>query len=426
MAEIQPFRGLHYAPARLSAQVLAPPFDVIDEPLREQLLAASSYNVVRIDKGPAEHDESWYEQAAATKATWLREGILEQDDTPAFYGYRQVFQVDSQERERIGFIAAVRLQPWGQGIHPHEHTRASDRADRLRHMQALSAQMSPVFGLFSDPQGEVEPLLSCPGDPLLAETQIDGVTHSFWRITDPQTLAALQSFLAPREIVIADGHHRYETALAYQTERRAAEGDPAEIRPYDYVMMYLTRAEAPGLTILPTHRLLLGEEAVDEEALLHALHTDFELRPLWDKARWRQALAEAAQGSVALGLVLPHMGTFVLRLRDAARLAAAAPEAPPELRSLDVTILQKLILEPLMDISAESLAAGERVHYTIDAHQAIAAVARGEAQAAFLLNPTSVQQVWQAACHGLTMPQKSTYFYPKLLTGLVFRPLDAV
>lgn len=424
MPEIQPFRGLRYAASRLAAEVLAPPFDVIDEEMRARLLRGSPYNVVRIDKGPAGHGAGWYREAAATKQEWLRAGILERDETPALYGYRQVFQVDGEERVRVGFIAAVRLHPWGQGIHPHERTRTGDRADRLMHMRAVSAQMSPVFGLYSDAAGDTETFLRCPEEPLLAGAEIEGVSQSFWRITDVTAMQSLQQFLAQREIVIADGHHRYETALAYQAERRAAEGDPPETRPYDYVMMYLTRAEAPGLTILPTHRLVTGVGALDEEELLHGLHADFEMRPLWNKALWQQGLADAGHGSVALGLVLPNMGAFVLRLRDVRRLAAAAPEAAPELRNLDVTVLQRLILEPLLGISPESLAAGDGVAYTVDAAEAMSAVERGEARAAFLLNPTTVQQVWQAACHGLTMPQKSTYFYPKLLTGLVFRPLD--
>ena len=426
MPEIRAFRGLRYAPDHLAAKTLAPPFDVIDEAARRRLLAGSPYNVVRIDKGPQGHGESWYREAAELKAEWLAAGILQRDETPALYGYRQVFVVDGQERERIGLIAAMRLQPWGRGIHPHERTRTGDRADRLMHMRALGANMSPVFGLYSDPKGETDPLLRVPSDALLLEAEIEGVRQSFWRIGDGETVAALQALLAQRDIVIADGHHRYETALAYQAERRAAEGDPDSPQPYDYVMMYLTRAEAPGLAILPTHRIVRGEQELDQESLLHSLHADFELRPLWNRALWQQALAQAARDSVALGLALPDMGAFVLRLRDPDRLAAIAPEAPQELRRLDVTVLEKLLLEPLMGISPQSLAAGERVSYSIDADAAMAAVAAHEAQAAILLNPTTVDQVWQAACHGVTMPQKSTYFYPKLLTGLVFHPLVAM
>ncbi len=425
MPEIRPFRGLRYAPTHLAAEVLAPPFDVIDGQGRQRLLEASPHNVVRIDKGPQGHDESWYAQAAEIKAQWLQDGILQQDDTPALYGYRQVYTVDGQERQRLGLIAAVRLQPWGRGIHPHELTRTGDRADRLKHMRALGANMSPVFGLYSDPEGETDALLQREGEPLLMDAELDGVAQSFWRITDAAAVAGLQRFLAQSEVVIADGHHRYETALAYQAERRAAEGDPEGIQAYDYVMMYLTRAEAPGLTILPTHRIIVGAQELNQESLLHELHVDFEMRPLWDRSHWQQALAEAAGDGVALALVLPDMGAYILRLRDRNRLGILAPDAPPELRSLDVTVLQKLILGPLLGISAQSLAAGEGVSYTIDAHAAMAAVDARQAQAAFLLNATTVAQVWQAASHGMTMPQKSTYFYPKLLTGLVFYPLLA-
>lgn len=423
MTEIRAFRGLSYAPTYLAPKVLAPPFDVIDQAARDRLLAASPYNVVRIDKGPEGHDEGWYAEAAEIKARWLADRVLTQSLEPALYGYRQEFSVGNQVRSRVGLIAAVRLMPWGQGIHPHERTRTGDRRDRLLHMRAVQAQMSPVFGIYSDPEGTTELLLTQPAGGALLTGSIDGVFHTFWRIGDPAMIAEARSLFRGRDIVIADGHHRYETALAYQAERRAAEGESRAIRPYDYVMMYLARAEAPGLTILPTHRIIVGAQELDQEAFLHGLHAHFELRPLWDRLGWAEIVAEASRGSVAFGLALPDMGAYVLRLRDPSRLSAIAPDAPPEAQRLDVTALETQILEPLLGISAASLAAGERVSYTIDADAAMQAVATRQAQAAFLLNPTTVEQVWQVASRGLTMPQKSTYFYPKPLTGLIFHPL---
>jgi uncharacterized protein (DUF1015 family) len=424
MPEIKPFRGLRFSPAHLAPEVLAPPFDVIDEPTRQRLLDGSPHNVVRIDKGPQGHDEAWYQEAADTKARWIDTGILAQDETPALYGYRQLLTLDGVEHERTGLIAAVRLQSWGQGIHPHERTRTGDRADRLMHMRAVHANMSPVFGIFRDPEAVIEGLLAPPDELLLDQAKVDSVAQSFWRIDDPAAVALLCCLMSERDIVIADGHHRYETALAYQAERRQAEGDPAGDQPYDYVMMYLTRAEAPGLCILPTHRIIHGDGELDQERLLHSLHAEFDIRPLWNPGNWAQLLSMAAQDTVALGLALRDMGNYVLQLRDPERLRALAPGLPQELARLDVTILENLILGPHLGISAESLAAGERVTYTVDAEVALEAIKSRQAQAAFLLNSTSVDQIWQVATHGMTMPQKSTYFYPKLLTGLVIYPLD--
>ncbi len=425
MPEIQPFRGLRFSQEHLAPDVLAPPFDVIDEATRHSLLDRSPHNVVRIDKGPQGHDASWYQEAAQIKAQWIEDGVLVQDETPAFYGYRQRFTLDEVAYERVGLIGAVRLQPWGQGIHPHERTRTGDRADRLLHMRAVAANMSPVFGIYRDPDGVIEVLLAPPDELLLEEVVVDGVTQSFWRIDDPAALSALSGLLSERDIVIADGHHRYETALTYQAERRQADGDPPDTQPYDYVMMYLTRAEAPGLRILPTHRVIQGPE-VDQESLLHKLHADFDIRPLWNPENWAHILSVAAEDTVALGLSLPDMGNYVLQMRDPGGLRSVNPDLPQELLRLDVTVLERLILEPHLGISIESLAAGERVTYTVDAEAALQAVKSRQAQAAFLLNPTTIDQTWQVATHGMTMPQKSTYFYPKLLTGLVIYPLASV
>ncbi len=425
MPEIQPFRGLRFSDTHLAPEVLAPPFDVIDETARQRLLDGSPHNIVRIDKGPQGHDEDWYQEAAEIKSQWIEAGVLVRDETPALYGYRQRFSLDGQEYERTGLIGAVRLQPWGQGIHPHERTRTGDRADRLMHMRAVRANMSPVFGIYRDPDGTIETLLAPPSGLLLDEAEVDGVEQSFWRIDDPAALALLSCLIGERDVVIADGHHRYETALAYQAERRQADGNPSQDQPYDYVMMYLTRAEAPGLRILPTHRVIHGVGELDQERLLHSLHADFDIRPLWNPENWAHILSVAAQDTVALGLAMRDMGTFILQLRDPGRLRVVAPDLPPELLRLDVSVLEKLILGPHLEISVESLAAGERVTYTVDAEAALEAVKSHQAQVAFLLNPTTVDQIWQVATHGMTMPQKSTYFYPKLLTGLVIYPLES-
>jgi len=425
LPQILPFSGIRYADDHLSREVLAPPFDVIDEEQR-RALASHPYNIVRLDKRPLGQDDSWYARAAALKDRWLTEGVLQRDASPAFYGYQQTFTVHDTPLTRTGFLARVRLAPWGQGIFPHERTRTGDRDDRLKLTRTMRANLSPVFGLYGDPEGTIDALLGVPEHPLPDHVSLDGIGHTFWRIEDPSTIRALQESLEQRDLVIADGHHRYETALAYQAECRAQGPAGAGPQAYDFVLMYLTNARAPGLVILPTHRVI-HQVHVDPELLLHALHNDFDIYPLWDRANVMRTLQDAARDTVALVMATRDMGVFMLRLKSAAR-ESGAPTASPDtvVHSLDVAVLQERILEPHLGISREALAASSNVTYTTNAVEALQQVSDGEAELAFLLNPTSVDQVWQVAMAGLAMPQKSTFFYPKLLTGLVVNPLDVL
>jgi uncharacterized protein (DUF1015 family) len=421
--EILPFAGIRYSDSLFSADVLAPPFDVYGEELRRSLIARSEHNVVLLDKGPEGHDGNWYTQAATLKERWLADGILHQDVIPAFYGYRQVFSLQSVLHTRTGFVAAVRLAQWGQGIFPHERTRSGDRADRLQLTRAMRTNMSSVFGLYRDADGTIDSLLPIPEGPLLDRVLVDDVEHTFWRIDDPAQIRSLQEQLATRDVVIADGHHRYETALAYQAESGRSAGDPGKPISSDYVMMYLTNACAPGLVILPTHRMV-SAGGVNQEALLNALGASFEIYPLWNQDRVAEALRQAAEGSVALAMATQSMGTFVLRLKSPSPLTAAAVSPETLLQSLDVVVLQERILEPLLGISQVTLAASTGVTYTTDAPFALRQVRDRQMDLAFILNATTTDQVWHVASSGLAMPQKSTFFYPKLLTGLVINPLD--
>ncbi len=425
MPEIRPFAGIRFSDGVLSKDVLAPPFDVISEEDRIGLAARSPHNIVLLDKGPAGHDAAWYDQAAVLKEQWLSEGVLEKDNQPAFYGYRQRFDVSGGTLVRTGFLAAVRLSPWGAGIHPHERTRTGDRADRLNLTRAMRANLSPVFGLYRDPDGLIDAHLCPPSSLLLDDVSLDGVSHTFWRIDDPGQIQRLRELMASQDIVIADGHHRYETALAYQKERGATTEAVDGPGPHDYVMMYLTNASSSGLVILPTHRII-SLPGLDQERLLYDLARTFDIYPVWDQTGLGAILAAAAEGSVTMAMATPDMGTFLLRMK--AKDSAHDPEmltADDILHGLDVMVLQERILEPLLGISREALAASANVSYTIDAEQALQAVQSGQAQLAFVLNATTTDQVWRAATAGVAMPQKSTYFFPKLLTGLVISPLDS-
>ncbi len=422
MVTVLPFHGLRYAPELVAASLFAPPYDVIDPRQRLAHLAGNPNNIVHIDLGP-DQDPAWYAEAARIRDRWLAERVLLREPQPALYGYQQHFAVGDKPYVRTGLLGTVRLAEWGRGIHPHERTRVGPRQDRLNLMRALRAQSSPVFGMYRDPSDEIGRWLTPPAQPDVDVTDAEGVRHLFWPITDGAALGALTAALARRDVVIADGHHRYETALAYRAERRAAEGNPGEQRPYDAVLMYLTSAESDGLRILAAHRVVHAPIA-DPQALLNALRADFDLLALESAAHLSAAVTQTAPGEIAFGLCLGRAGAWLLKLRDRAAAQRHAGGLPAEIATLDVVALQDMILAPHLGISAQALAHDDSVSYTVNAEEACESVHAGRAQAAFILNPTRIDQVWHAALKGVTMPQKSTYFWPKLLTGLVLNPLD--
>jgi len=430
MVDVAPMRGLRYSREFADERVLAPPYDVIGPELQRRLLDQSPFNVVRLILGADPTDTEWHARAAETLARWIADGVLVRDIRPVLYGYQQRYlDPEGCTRTRTGLIGRVRLSPYGGAIHRHEHTRIGPRVDRLRLTRAVRANLSPVFGLYRDPRAELSGLLVPPHDPLDPNLLFDvvddeGVRQILWRICDLDTMTALTAGLADRDVIIADGHHRYETALAYQAERREAEGDPPEAQAYDYVLMYLAAAEDPGLCVLPTHRIVTTPQSIDVPRLLAALEEDFELTRVSDGTPLSMAAEAAQDHTVAIGACFGGAERWVLRLRDLARAHQGRRDPDVELAELDVTVLQSLILDRRLGIDAEALARTDQVAYTIDEHEACARVATGEAQAAFILNPTRLEQVWRAATRGLTMPQKSTYFYPKLATGLVINPLD--
>lgn len=406
MVTVRPFRGLRYA-APQDAKLYAPPYDVIDAELRQTLLARSAHNIVHLDLGPMPPDEGWYAQAADTLRAWLAGRFLRRDEEPAFYGYCQAFTWAKRRYVRSGFFGRVKLEPWGRGIHRHELTRNQPKADRLRLMRALNMQTSPVFGLFEDPEGAVAAILSGPAGPgadLVEVADDDGVEHRLWAIRDADNVAGLQRALAQSEVVIADGHHRYETALALSAERRATSG-PSDA---DDVLMCLVPRNDSGLLVLPTHRVVRASP-LQGEALLTALRQRFAV------TRTDVPLAQAIAGQAqTLGLRLQGASYILRPLRSRV-----------DSEELAVTLLQERLLEPVLGITPAQVAASDLIVYTIDADEACAMVDAGEAALAVILNPTPLDAVWRAALQDQVMPQKSTFFYPKLLTGLVMNPLWA-
>jgi uncharacterized protein (DUF1015 family) len=415
MADVQPLRALHYDLANVGplADLAAPPYDVIDPSQRAELAARSPYNVVEIDLPDGDDP---YAHAAELFEQWQREGVLVRDDEPAMWVLEQRYRgPDGKERTRRGFFARVRIEEYGPGrIRPHERTHPGPKEDRLRLTRATRANLSPIFALYSDPAGAAYGALSAATtqQPWGELTDADGTRHSIWRCADPEAIATAQRALEDAELLIADGHHRYETARAY-AEEVGGEGD------HRYVLMCLVALEDPGLTIFPTHRLLGGFDEQRRSALADAIARDFASEPV----PLEQLTPPAGEGPLELGYLDDTGTTARLRLRDQAIADAALADMPPAYRTLDTGVLEALLLKGALALSDDDISHLRNFGYARDAAEAARLVESGRFDAAFLMRPTPVEQVREIAAAGVNMPPKSTYFFPKLPTGLVFNLL---
>jgi len=434
MAEILPFRGIHFAQEELGSleSVVAPPYDVITPAQQDNLYAASDYNIIRIILNrPEPHDNAAYNpytRAASYLREWLRMGVLVRDESPALYAYRQVFThpTDRDRYTRMALFCAMKLEPYTAGvIMPHEETRAKAKEDRLQLIRATQANTEPIFGLFEDPEGTVLHALelAIADSPPDLQVTINGDQHQLWRIEQQEVIASVQEFLRPQPIWIADGHHRYETALAYRDERRAAEGHSHGLREYDYILIGLVSFNDPGLVVLPTHRLVRNIPAGRLEELYLLLERYFTIEPVIPNEIVARMRVEQGSRIHRFGLVQPGR-SWVLTLRDLGLMDAAVEGYSSVWKQLDVSILQVLVLERSLGIPAASLATTPNIGYTRDPNEALHAVQSGEWQLALLLNPPSAEEVRRVASVGEKMPPKSTYFYPKLWSGLLLRTLD--
>jgi uncharacterized protein (DUF1015 family) len=416
VADVSPIQATRYDLDRVElTDVVAPPYDVIDDAQRAELASRSPYNVVELDlpRDPGGGDP--YEHAAELLAKWTGDHVLTRDAEPAIWALEQDCTApDGSRLTRRGFLARVKLAPYGEGIRPHERTQPGPKEDRLRLTRATRHNLSPIFALHpGEAWPHLEPALG--GDPWGEVTDADGTTHRVWRVGDPAIHQAIAAELEPGELLIADGHHRYETSLAYQREVGA--GGPA-----DYVLMALVSLEDPGLTVFPTHRLISG--LADDPARQEALGTG--LRDLFDVEEVPMDRLDPAgtDGVGVFGYVDSHFKrAYRLRLASNPALDRALGERSDAYRTLDAAILEELVLKEILGMSGEDIAAKRGVGYTPSIDQALSKLDAGDYQAAFLLRPTPIDQVREVAAAGETMPPKSTYFFPKLLTGLLFNPL---
>ena len=434
MANLQPFHALRYDPATVGdvAAVVAPPYDVIDEAQRERLYARSPYNAVRLILN---READPYGAAARTLAEWRASGVLVPDTLPALYLYAQRFPMPGGAlRERIGVVGALQIERFESGrVRPHERTLAKAKEDRLALLRACRTSLSPIFGLVSAPEWRLAELVP-DASPLIDVGDESGARDRVWPLTDPALIAAVAERLGPKEIFIADGHHRYETALRYRDEVRAGLGagaPPLGAAPYDYVLAYLTTMEDPGLVILATHRILRSSP-LGPVALREALAHSFAVAELpWSAAGLARLLGQLeaeggrreAQPTVHFGAAVAGAGRLWL-LSAPTRALPFPPELPPALRALDVSALHQVVLARVLGLPIGDRGGAPGLGYTQDAERAFAAVTGAEAAAAFFLPPTSIDDLRTVSLVGLTMPEKSTYFHPKLLTGLVVYPLD--
>ena len=417
MADVQPLRTLRYEPSTAGPldDLIAPPYDVIDHELRGRLAARSAYNVVHIDLPPS------YEDGAAALADWRRRGVLVHEEEPAVWVLRQDYTApDGVRRSRTGFFARVRVEDYGPGrIRPHERTHPGPKEDRLRLTRAARANLSPIFSLFPDQENAAERAMAdaaAAGEPFAVATDLDGTVNRLWRSTDPDFIAELQMPLADAELLIADGHHRYETARVYADEV-GGEGD------HRYVLMLLCSLSDPGLLVLATHRLLTGlkDDRAKQIAIRDTLRRHFEVEELESAAQLQPAPGD---GRVAFG----YMDSFFRRpfrvtLTDQAVADRALEHMPAAYRRLDTAVLEALVLRRALGMSDEDISHLRGLDYSNDLAEAIDAVKSGRVDAGFFLRATPVGQVRAVAAEGEAMPPKSTFFYPKVPTGLLFNLL---
>jgi uncharacterized protein (DUF1015 family) len=434
MAEIIPFKALRYDPDQVKLEdVLTQPYDKITPEMQSKYYERSTHNLVRIILGKAGETDTdsfnVYTRAAEYLHDWRSGGILKQDSDPGIYAYSQTFTVPGTRdlQERRGLIALGRLHDYAEGVvHRHEQTLSKPRADRLNLLRATRAHFGQIFMLYSDPAHEIEDLLKSrmDEDPDISLLDEYETLHRVWRIHDPALIHAVQQKMGDKKLLIADGHHRYETALAYRNERRAETGGSDPNAPHEFVMMTLIPMESRGLVILPTHRIVHGLLDFDRERMLEAAGKFFNIDRIDLRTESRSAttlLGQAGENGTAF-VAVTRQGPYLMRAKQDS-IQQALRDLPPLQRELDVVQLHRVMLERVLGISEEAVRNQENVRYERDAFEAISWVRQG-ANVAFLMNPAKIEQVRDIAFGGEVLPQKSTDFYPKLLSGLAIYALE--
>lgn len=440
MADVRPFHGIRYNTGMIGdlSAVITPPYDVITPKQQASYYRRSPHNIIRLEFGqelPGDiPGKDKYARAAKTLNDWLREGVLVREQRPAFYLTEHRFPYEDSRRSYWGLIAAVRLEDLGAGrIRPTEMTMKGPAVDRINLLRACRANLSPIMGIFNhDQRGGLQPLVASLDDPSLSVADDLGVTFNVWVVTEAESVRMIAGFLAGRVIYIADGHHRYETALAYRDERFAAHSGTLGDRASDFVMMTLIDSQDPGLVVLPVHRLVSGIDSVTVTKLKETLRERFQIRELpryssdasENLCRWTAALKEVGDRGAAFGLCGLSEGLFYLLTpgEESALHNILPGDKPAAWRNLDANLLHWVILRGLLGIDGPEKEK-ECLEYSADGSEVLRKVDTGMSQLAFFLNPVSISSILAIADAGMRMPPKSTYFYPKTPAGLVINPL---
>jgi uncharacterized protein (DUF1015 family) len=408
MAEIIPFRGILYNTSKVSIEdALAPPYDIVTPEYREELYRRSPYNVIRIDFGKEQagdcKTDNKYTRARRYLEEWLHDRIFIRSEKPSFYAYEMSYTINEKEKRLIGFLGLVKLEELGKGrIHPHECTYSKPKQDRLNLLRTCEANTSPIFSLYKSSAEKVSGVLSeiSRTKPYIEATDAAGAIHRIWQIDEKRNIEIIKSELEDKDVFIADGHHRYETALVFQNEMRMERPSSSGDEPFNYVLMFLANMLDEGITILPTHRLLkeiTGDITVrlSEHFDIEIVHSDFDIPK---RISGRRSAFGFFQNRDEMWYLLKFKGGDL-------------SEVPPALREIDVIVLHDLIFKKLLNVGG--------LDYEMDVKKVLVRVRSGEFSSAFFLNPTKVEDVEKAAISSVRMPPKSTYFYPKLLTGIV-------
>ena len=432
MAELQPLRALRFDASLGLASLICPPFDTISPELQRSLYQRSPHNIVRIELGLEEPGDSEADnrhlRAASALNQWRASDILRLDDAPAFYAYDQYFQRGGRQFRRRALFARLRLEPWQANVvRPHERTFAPPIEDRLLLLRATRCNTSPVFLLYRDAEGRIASLLeSAQGESLADFSDDSGQRHHLWPIADADIQKAIAGAFRSQTLYVADGHHRYETALAYRDECRGAGNiQSPDFSGESFALVALTAADDPGLLILPVHRLVHAQTSL--EATLSKLLPIFDAEPMPSLESLLAEMAERGRLTTAVGLIAadsPELYLLTLLDRDAAADLMPA-DMRPAWRSLDAAVARYVIVQHALQIEEGAIAYGQAVHNTEDAEEALRQVRGNHYRYAILLNPVRPDQVMTVADAGQPMPQKSTFFYPKLPTGLMLNLLDA-
>ena len=429
MAQIIPFRGIRYNPDKISnmSTIVTQPYDRIGEAEQAVYYDRNPYNIVRIVKGRSiaqDNGENVYTRAGNLLTDWLNEGVLKRDLEPALYVYHQEYSFDGEHLTRKGVIALGKLEP--ERVHAHERTLKGPKEDRLRLMRATEGNFGHIFMLYSDPSCRADEALVAAisgTPPTIAATDDFGNRHLVWPVTDPEIIARVQTALSEKDLYIADGHHRYETAVNFMRECEKRGWTKAAPESFDVRMMTLFNIDLPGMTIRPIHRLIHALSDFDPKAFLEKAGNDFQVKRYATLSDMEKAV-RAGREHHTFGCYAG--GTFAsLTLRDEGLMDQLITGSwSSDWKHLDVSILHTAILERLLGIDAKALEEQQNVTYSRDPEDALSKVDRGEEQIFFLLNPTRPDEVRRVADRGEKMPQKSTDFYPKLLTGLVLSKME--